>query len=140
MIYVWLGFVVFFVAIEATTYSLVSIWFALGAVVSIIAASLGAQMWIQIVLFIVASFAAVVATRPLARRFTGNKVRTNADRNIGQAAIVTEEIDNIAGTGRVNIGGKSWSARSEESENIPEGSRVIVQRIEGVKVFVKIEK
>ena len=62
---------------------------------------------------------------------------TNADRVIGQTALVTEAVDNEAGTGQVNVMGQIWTARSQLGVVIPSGTQVKVQRIEGVKVFVE---
>ena len=64
------------------------------------------------------------------------KVATNADRIIGQKAMVTEPIDNVAGTGAVSIGGTVWTARSDSAKPIAAGSVVRILRIEGVKVLV----
>ena len=62
---------------------------------------------------------------------------TNADRVIGQTALVTEDIDNVEGKGLVVISGQVWSARSEHGVAIPAGTQVRVLRIEGVKVYVE---
>ena len=63
---------------------------------------------------------------------------TQADMLIGQECIVTELIDNVAGTGAVSVGGKVWTARTENDDiKVPEGSRAVVVRIEGVKLIVK---
>ena len=55
----------------------------------------------------------------------------------GQEARVTQDIDNIQGTGAVTIGGVTWTARSEHDTPIPAGAMVRVLRIEGVKVIVE---
>ena len=40
--------------------------------------------------------------------------------------------------GRVSVDGKVWTARTENDDiKVPEGSRAVVVRIEGVKLFVK---
>ena len=51
--------------------------------------------------------------------------------------MVTETVDNEAGTGQVNVLGQIWSARSQLGVVIPAGTQVKVQRIEGVRVFVE---
>ena len=79
----------------------------------------------------------LLLVRPLAQRFINDrKVATNADRVIGQEAVVTEDIDNVQAKGRVSVSGADWTARSEDDQPIPAGSRVRVLRIEGVKVIV----
>ena len=61
---------------------------------------------------------------------------TNADRCIGQTALVTEAIDNEIGTGQVNSKGIIWTARSLNGEQIEKGASVVIEQIEGVKVLV----
>ena len=43
---------------------------------------------------------------------------------------------NDAGTGAVYVDGKTWSARSSDGSSIPMGAKVVVDRMEGVKLFV----
>lgn len=133
----WLIVMVLFLVVEAATVGLVCIWFAVGALAALIAALLGAEIWLQIVLFLVVSAVALYFTRPLAKKYVNAKVEpTNADMVIGKECRVTEAIDNIAGTGAVYVDGKTWTARSESDEVIPEGALVTAKRIEGVKLIV----
>lgn len=136
-ILIWAGLTVLFVLVELATYGLASIWFALGALAALVAAALGAQLWLQIVLFAVVSMASLVLTRPLARKFVNSKSQpTNADRVIGATARVTEEINELNGTGAVSVDGKIWTARSEDGTPIPVGERVTVHEIRGVRLIV----
>jgi len=139
--YLWLGAVVVFGIVEAATAGLTVIWFAAGALIALLAAALGAKLWLQVTIFIVASAVALVLTRPLAKRFiTEKKVPTNADRVLGQTAKVTETIDNLAPSGAVYIDGKTWTARSVTDHPISVGKLVTVQAMEGVKLIVKEEE
>ena len=91
----------------------------------------------QVILFLAVSFVTLLLVRPLAQRYINDrKEPTNADRVIGQEAVVTQTIDNLKGEGQVSISGAVWTARSQEEAPIPAGSRVRVLRIEGVKVIV----
>ena len=85
------------------------------------------------------SAATLVLTRPLAQRYVNSRVQpTNADALIGRDCVVTEDIDNLAGTGAVKIGGKVWTARTEdENEKYAQGDVVKAVRIEGVKLIVR---
>lgn len=135
---VWLVLLLIFAAGEAATVGLTSIWFAAGSLAALIAALLGGALWIQITLFLAVSLLCLAAVRPLAKRHLNNKVEhTNADRAIGQEALVTEDIDNIHGKGAVVIRGVTWTARSQDDDPIPAGTLVKVLRIEGVKVYVE---
>ena len=135
---VWLVLLLLFAGAEAISVGLTSIWFAAGALCALIAALAGAELWVQITLFLAVSALCLLAVRPLARRHLNSKVEpTNADRVIGQQAQVTEDIDNIRGKGAVVIRGVAWTARSEDGSPVPAGALVRVLRIEGVKVFVE---
>ena len=136
----WLIGLAVLLLIEAAVPGLVSIWFALGALAALLAALCGASGPIQIVLFVVVSMAALVVTRPLVKKYVNAKVQhINADRILGQECVVTEQVDNLAGTGEISVDGKRWTARSSDLAVIPQGSRVTVERIEGVKAIVKIQ-
>ena len=137
-LYIWIGAIVLFGIVEAATAGLTSIWFVLGSIAGLIAAILGGKIWLQVVLFFVISIAALIATRPLVRKFNEHGTQpTNLDTVIGQMARVTEVIDNSVPTGAVYIQGKTWSARSEDDVDIPAGAMVTVVRMEGVKLYVR---
>lgn len=128
---------VLFLAVEAVTVGLVCIWFAAGSLIALLAAMCGAQLWLQIVVFIIVSAATLYFTRPLVKRYVNSKVEpTNADMVIGKECRVTETVDNIAGTGAVYVDGKTWTARSENDELIQAGTLVTAKSIDGVKLIV----
>ena len=134
---VWLALMVVFVLLEAGTVSMVSIWFAVGALAAMVASLLSAPLWLQIVLFVVISTALLLALRPFVRKFLNPRLtKTNVDAIIGTEGFVTETIDNLAAAGRVKIGHMEWAARSSSGEKLEPGTRVQVDRVEGVKVFV----
>ena len=84
------------------------------------------------------SIVALLATRPLVRKMMDKKITpTNADVVLGKEARVTETIDNTVPSGAVYVDGKTWSARSESGETLPEGTLVRAVRMEGVKLFVE---
>ena len=140
-LYVWLAVIIISVAVETFTFALCGIWFAVGGVAALIAASLSVGLIGQWVVFIVFSALLLVLVRPFCRRFLGNRQQaTNADRIIGQTAVVVEPIDNILETGAVKIYGKVWTARSTANDQIPIGSKVRVVEIRGVKAIVKPEQ
>lgn len=141
MTWVWLGAIVAFGILEALTAGLVSIWFVAGGLAGLLGAIAGLGTTAQVVLFILVSAAALILTRPLVKRYTqGRAIPTNADRVLGQSAKVTETIDNENSTGAVYVDGKTWTARSGDGQSIPEGALVTVERMEGVKLFVKMSE
>ena len=135
----WLVAMIVLLIIEAMIPGLVSIWFALGSLIALIAAALHAPVWLQFALFGVTSFVTLILTRPLAQKYINSKVQpTNADMIIGKECVVKERIDNISGTGAILEGGKIWTARSyDDNVTIEENSRAFIERIEGVKAIVK---
>jgi len=137
MTFFWLILLFVFVIIEALTVHIVSIWFALGSLCSIIGSTLGAPIWAQAIIFAAVSAAAIILTRPLVKKFILPKnTPTNFEQIIGQSAIVCEEINNTEATGAIKINGIEWTARSDDGKTIPEGSSVSVVKIEGVKAIV----
>ena len=139
MTVVWLGAMIVLLVIEGVVPGLISIWFALGALAALVSALLHAPLWLQIVWFLVVSIAALALTRPLAKKYINAKTQpTNADMLIGKECVVRESIDNVLGAGAVSVDGKVWTARTENDDiKVPEGSRAVVVRIEGVKLIVK---
>lgn len=135
--FVWLGLVILFLIAEGATVSLVSLWFAAGAVVAMFAALLGAGAWLQTGLFLVVSGALLLMLRPIVRRYLVPKITaTNVDSLVGATGLVTEAIDNVTASGQVKLGAMEWTARSTTGEDIPQGALIRVDRIEGVKVYV----
>ena len=135
----WIAALIFFVIVEAATVGLASIWFAIGAVAALICALLHGAIWLQVVWFLAVSVATLVLTRPLVKIFVnGRAVPTNADRNIGRTATVTERIDNLAGTGAVKVDALTWTARSvRDEQTIEPGALVTIREIRGVKLLVE---
>lgn len=136
----WLIAFILFVVGEAVTVGLVSIWFAVGSLGALLTAALGGGLWLQIAVFLILSALSLMLLKPLSRKWmAGHKAaRTNADRVIGETALVTEDIDNTMATGQVQVDGQIWTARSAHDVVIPAGSRVKVLSIQGVKVMVEL--
>ncbi|MDE7262625.1 MAG: NfeD family protein [Oscillospiraceae bacterium] len=138
MVYIWLGVTVLALVVEGATKSLVSIWCAAGALVTLFAAYFGLSLQGQVLLFVSLSVLGAAVARPLAKRYTEPRmVPTNADRVLGMEARVTETINNEYPTGAVYVDGKTWTARSADGEVIPKGETVEVQWMEGVKLIVR---
>ena len=134
----WLAAMVVFLIVEAACpIHLVSIWFAAGALVATIISLLDGAIWLQVLAFCLVSGALLAALWPFIRKFLNPHLsKTNVDSVIGSHGVVTAEIDNLNAVGQVKLGGMEWSARSTSGENIPAGTHIRVDRIEGVKAFV----
>lgn len=137
-VWVWLAGIIVFIVLEAVTYQIVSIWFALGAVGGLIAKAAGASFTVQMAIFITISVICLLCLRPLSRKLLKNKKEnTNVDSLLGKEVLVTKEVNNLLGTGEGKVGGMVWTIRSADNEIIPEGETVICEKVEGVKLIVK---
>ncbi len=137
----WLIVVAIMLIIEIFTLGLTTIWFSLGAVVSAVAAGLGAPIWLQVFLFVIVSVLVMVLVRPFAMKVVNKeRTRTNIEEVIGKKAVVIEKIDNRNGLGKVRFRGVEWTARStDETAVIDVDENVIIESVSGVKLMVKKE-
>ena len=135
--WLWLGAIVLFAVVEASTVAMVSLWFVGGSLAAFLASLLGAPLWLQALLFVAVSLGLITCLRPFVKKFIHPRITpTNFDRIVGMTAPVTERIDNLAGVGAVKVEGTVWSARSESGAPIEAGTVVKILYIQGVKVMV----
>lgn len=134
----WLIAAVVFGIIEIMTLSLLSLWFAIGALVAVVLALFGLPVKAQLVVFVIVSIGFLISTRPLVNKFVHPvRVKTGTDLLVGKTGLVLIPIDNIQGTGLVKIGGEEWSAISVDETIIPADSHVSIMEIRGVKLLVE---
>lgn len=138
MTYVWLAIVLLSIVIEALTTNLVAIWFMPAALVSMVLSILNVPLWIQIVVFFALVVIFLILSKIFLRRYLKKRPRvmTNAESLLGQTAIVTERIDNLAQTGAVRVNGLEWSARAvSDAVTVEKETLVTVRQIQGVKLI-----
>jgi len=134
----WISVMVIMAILEGVTTQLVSVWFVAGALAASVVSFYVPNFTIQFVVFVSVSLILLLVTKPIVKKLKNVKPEpTNADRNIGKTAVVVQEINNSAGTGQVKLQGNTWTARSVGDEVIPEGSKVTVKEISGVKLVVE---
>ena len=132
--WIWLGIIILLSILEASTISLVSIWFIISAIVSLILSVFKIDFTICFAVFVIVGLILMLTTRKSMTKFLNlKKENTNIDRIIGKKGVVTEEItkDNI---GEVKVEGKKWSAYSDET--LPIGTYVKILKIDSVKLNV----
>lgn len=135
---IWLAAAILFGILEAVMLGLNSIWFSVGALAAMAAALLGGGVWLQAVVFLAVSLAALLAAKKLLKsRFNRARQPTNADRILGETVIVTEEINNEKPSGQIRTGSIFWTARSIDGTVIPKDAEVTVKYIDGVKAMVE---
>ena len=123
----------FFLAVPGTVLVILGILVVLG--VDIFSHGIG------IITGIVSALIASVVTVWMYSRLTPgdqNPMSTSQDSLVGMHGIVTIPVIPTDLTGKIRIGGESWSARSiPDIEMIPSGTAVIVVSAQGVHVVVK---
>ena len=136
----WLVLAVVLGVIEAVTFQMVAIWFGLGALAAIIPALLKASVWVQFTVFMVVSIAALIGTRPFVKKVLKlRQVHTNADSLIGQVGVVVaDSVDGEITSGRVLVSSQEWAACTEDGMALRKGDRVLIKKIEGVRLVVEI--
>ena len=138
MTYLWILVIIVSLVVEASTYSLVALWFIPAAALAIVLALFKISVAVQIVAFFIVSLVCILFFRKyLEKALKKKSVPTNADALIGKVGIVTENIDNINFKGQVRVRGQAWTAVSLNGESINEGEEVEVLAIEGVKLICK---
>ena len=125
------------IVVELSTMALVSVWFAAGAIPAAIMAAFRLPVWSQILVFAVISVGcfALLWKKLMAKRA---EHVTNAPALVGKQCVVTEEINNLAETGRVQVGGLSWAAVSETGDVIPAETIVEICEIRGVHLICRV--
>lgn len=137
----WLVLAVVMAGVELATMGLVTIWFTIGAIVSLLLSLVGAPLWLQILAFVLVSGAVLILVRPMATKYVNNRaVKTNIDALIGRKLLVKEEIDNLKGTGKVDMDGTTWRAISTvDNIVIRKDELVRIVKVSGAKVIVERE-
>ncbi len=122
--------------VEVMSVSFVFLMFAIGALAAGIADACGADLTVQVIVFIVVSIALLVILRPFLKgridRSSGY-VPSNTDSLIGKTGYVTEAVGERHG--RIQFSGGEWSARTE-GPTLPVGAEVRVDRIDGATAVV----
>lgn len=134
---IWVIVAVVMFGIEAIIPDLVTIWFGIGAVITAVVSIFVEPLWIQGLVFVFVSGAALLITRPLImKNMKANQVKDNAEALIGKIGIIIRKIDVIEGVGQVKVRGIIWSAISDD-EIMEVDERVKIIAIEGVKLRVE---
>ena len=140
MTIVWAILAVLFLGAELITTQLVIGYFGLGAIAALVLSATGSTTTVQVAAFTGVSVVLIALTRKPLKGILNRRsplVATNVAALSGQRAIVTQVIDNDAGTGQVRIGGEVWRARGVGGAAIEPDAVVTVDRIEGVTAWVR---
>ena len=133
---IWVVLAIAAAVIEVSVPQFGFIFASLAAVVSAAAAWMGLNAVAQILVFVVVLAASLFLLRPriVARLSSGPGVPSRTEVLLGREGIVTHDIDQTVGSGRVNIGGQDWAARSLSPLAV--GTRVRVAGADGIVLEV----
>ena len=139
MISIWAVVFVLSIIFEAQTAEMVAIWFLPGALVSLVLAMCGVDLWIQLLVFFISSAALLVLAKTWLKKKLKKLInieKTDTELLIGRLVKVVENIDNLNEKGAVKVNGQVWSARmDDDATSACEGEFVKVVAISGVKLI-----
>ncbi|MBP3043124.1 NfeD family protein [Arthrobacter jiangjiafuii] len=134
---VWLVLFLALAAIETLTLDLFFAMLSVGALGAMLAAILGAPLFLQVLVFCIVALLMIVLVRPVALKHLERgprDQRSNIDRLIGAPALTLEAVSGTAGT--VKLGGEVWTARTPDGSSLIAGEPVLVTRIDGATAVV----
>ena len=136
---IWLVIFVSMVVVESIGPNLVSIWFALGALIALIISFIpGVAWWVELIVFVVVSATTLLALRPVFKHLLKRNIfKSNVDSMQGKRGYVTEDITYLV-PGAVKLGDVKWSAvPQDKNTTFIKGEVVEVVTINGNKLIVK---
>ena len=136
LVAVWLALALLAGIVEMIVPALVCLFVALAALLAAALSGVGAPAAIQVVVFAAASVLLLAVVRPILamKRLGGAGVPSRTEALAGKLAHVTEAIDPVRGTGRVNVAGEDWAARC--AAPVPAGAEVRVDGADGIVLIV----
>ncbi|MCR4735367.1 MAG: NfeD family protein [Treponema sp.] len=137
--WLWLGVLIVCVIIEAFTMGLTTIWAAIAALPLIFIARTGLAFKWQLLIFAIITIILIVFTRPFAvKKLKIGKDKTNVNTMIGEEVIITQSITKFQKGQAKAKNGVIWTAKSDEDQDIPEGSVCLISAVEGNTISVKL--
>ena len=134
----WLIAAGVFLILEIFTVGFLVFWLSIGCLLAMLISFITDNIIIQSSIFVISSGLLIFATKPLVKKLAvKDTAKTNVYSLAGKKAIVIEDIDWSTGSGQIKFDGQVWSAKTNEQVNISKGTEVEIEKIEGVKAFVK---
>jgi len=129
---IWLALFIIFVIIEVSFPALVSIWFAISAMVLTLLSGRINNLLYEFYIFIGLSLVLLILTKPIVKKITSKKNPID-ERIFGQRVKVLKvSNENIY---EVKLDGKHWKAICDEALQV--GDYGIVEKYEGNKLVLK---
>lgn len=132
----WLAATIFFVFIEASTFNLVSVWFAVGGAAALISCIFTGSLRVQSAVFVAVSILCLLALRPLTARLRRPLTPTNGDLNVGRTATILTPVTDDA-PGRARLDGVDWNAQAVPGAAFAPGEKCRVAAIRSTLLIVE---
>ena len=132
----WLAATIFFVFIEASTFNLVSVWFAVGGAAALISCIFTGSLRVQSAVFVAVSILCLLALRPLTARLRRPLTPTNGDLNVGRTATILTPVTDDA-PGRARVDGVDWNAQAVPGASFAPGDKCRVAAIRSTTLIVE---
>ena len=142
MFWIWLGMFVVSSIVEVITMDLVSVWFAVGAIIPFILSVCCPDLIIlQVSLFVVISALMIILLRKFAVKllFRHSEGKVNINSSTGKTTRLLEDIT-LDDPGMIKLGDVTWFVVSEDGNPIKKGQFVEVVRTKGNKQVVRLSK
>ena len=134
MFYIWLAVAVILAILEMSTVNLVSIWYVISSIATMITSLFIDNVVIQSAIFVLGGTLLLLLTKDAVKKILPEKIKTNLDRIIDMEGVVTEKITKKT-PGEVKVDGKRWTAVADET--IPVDATVKILEINSTKLKVK---
>ena len=132
----WLAATIFFVFIEASTFNLVSVWFAVGGAAALVSCIFAGSLRVQSAVFVAVSILCLLALRPLTARLRRPLTPTNGDLNVGRTATILTPVTDDA-PGRARLDGVDWNAQAVPGASFAPGDKCRVAAIRSTTLIVE---
>jgi membrane protein implicated in regulation of membrane protease activity len=136
LLIIWLLIAVAAIYIDITTSSFLFVWFAIGAIASIVALIFNQSTVTQIIIFTAVSASCLAVGYPIVKKTIKKTVQvtpTMEQNYVGREFIAAKDINERA---TVKFDGVYWTVKNE-GKVISEGDKVKIVGIEGNKLVIK---
>jgi membrane protein implicated in regulation of membrane protease activity len=137
--WLWVFMGVFLLVVEmATPGGLFAIFFGIGALLIVPVAALGAPAPLQWGLYTVVSLLMLATLRSYLSRRLAARGGVPVENLVGEQATLLEDLP-AGGEARAELRGTPWTARSATGEALSKGQRCRVERIDGLKLWLRAD-
>lgn len=136
---IWLIIGLVMLLAELVSVLLVFIFFAIGALLTALLASLGVlpDMETQIIAFSAISVLSLLILRKQAKKWLDSRGKGNEyNEFVGETALVIRDIPG-SGQGKIYYRGAEWKATAVDNQIIIAGSKVVIRRTDGIVLIVE---